>query len=68
MSDVLGDEHGAMVGAVASPHSTSRAGAGTETACGPTRPGYFCRAPWQRRSRFAFTNYGVSLGLQAAGV
>src|SRR5438132_13044101 len=31
-------------------------------------PGYFCRAPWLRRTKFAFTNYGVSLGLQAAGV
>jgi hypothetical protein len=29
-------------------------------------PGYFCRAPWQRKTKFAFTNYGVSLGLQAA--
>jgi hypothetical protein len=31
-------------------------------------PGYFCRAPWLRDTKFAFTNYGVSLGLQAAGV
>jgi hypothetical protein len=31
-------------------------------------PGYFCRAPWQRETKFAFTNYGVSLGLQAAEV
>src|SRR5947209_5840832 len=31
-------------------------------------PGYFCRAPWQRETKFAFTNYGVSLGLQAADV
>jgi len=31
-------------------------------------PGYFCRAPWLRQTKFAFTNYGVSLGLQAAGV
>jgi len=31
-------------------------------------PGYFCRAPWLRETKFAFTNYGVSLGLQAAGV
>jgi hypothetical protein len=31
-------------------------------------PGYFCRAPWLSESKFAFTNYGVSLGLQAAGV
>jgi len=30
-------------------------------------PGYFARARGQRRLRFAFTNYGVSLGLQAAG-
>lgn len=28
-------------------------------------PGYFCRAPWLRETKFAFTNYGVSLGLQA---
>jgi hypothetical protein len=31
-------------------------------------PGYFCRAPWLRATKFAFTNYGVSLGLQAVGV
>ena len=31
-------------------------------------PGYFCREPFQRDVKFAFTNYGVSLGLQAAGV
>src|SRR5438105_12935343 len=31
-------------------------------------PGYFCRAPWQRETKFAFTNYGVSLRLQAANV
>lgn len=31
-------------------------------------PGYFCRAPWLRDTRFAFTNFGVSLGLQAADV
>ncbi|KAB0264432.1 hypothetical protein [Microvirga brassicacearum] len=31
-------------------------------------PGYFCRAPWQRATKFAFTNYGVSLGLQSADV
>jgi hypothetical protein len=31
-------------------------------------PGYFCRQPGQRNTRFAFTNYGVSLGLQAAGL
>jgi hypothetical protein len=30
-------------------------------------PGYFCRSSHQRRVKFAFTNYGVSLGLQAAG-
>ena len=29
-------------------------------------PGYFCREP-QREVKFAFTNYGVSLGLQAVG-
>ena len=27
--------------------------------------GYFCREPWARNLRFAFTNYGVSVGLQA---
>ena len=31
-------------------------------------PGYFCRSPWLRDTKFAFTNYGVSLGLQAANV
>ncbi|QIG48363.1 hypothetical protein G5V57_11900 [Nordella sp. HKS 07] len=31
------------------------------------RPGYFCREPRQPRIRFAFTNYGVSVGLQAVG-
>jgi hypothetical protein len=31
-------------------------------------PGYFCRAPWLAGTKFAFTNFGVSLGLQAAGV
>src|SRR4051794_35512698 len=31
-------------------------------------PGYFSRAPWLRETKFAFTNYGVSLGLQAANV
>jgi hypothetical protein len=31
-------------------------------------PGYFCREPSQRRLKFAFTNYGVSLGLQAVSV
>jgi hypothetical protein len=30
-------------------------------------PGYFCRAPHLRHVKFAFTNYGVSLGLQAVG-
>ena len=30
-------------------------------------PGYFCREPGLREVRFAFTNYGVSLGLQAVG-
>ena len=28
-------------------------------------PGYFCREPTHRQVKFAFTNYGVSLGLQA---
>jgi hypothetical protein len=28
-------------------------------------PGYFCREPNQRQMKFAFTNYGVSIGLQA---
>lgn len=31
-------------------------------------PGYFCRAPSLGDTKFAFTNYGVSLGLQAIGV
>lgn len=31
------------------------------------RPGYFCREPGQPGIRFAFTNYGVSVGLQAVG-
>ncbi len=31
-------------------------------------PGYFCREPLQHRVKFAFTNYGVSLGLQAVDV
>ena len=31
-------------------------------------PGYFCRAPWLRATKFAFTNFGVSLGLQAANM
>jgi hypothetical protein len=30
-------------------------------------PGYFCRAPQLRHIKFASTNYGVSLGLQAVG-
>ena len=30
-------------------------------------PGYFCRHPNLRQVKFAFTNYGVSLGLQAVG-
>jgi hypothetical protein len=30
-------------------------------------PGYFCRAPGMPGVKFAFTNFGVSLGLQAAG-
>ena len=30
-------------------------------------PGYFSRGRGQRHVRFAFTNYGVSLGLQAVG-
>jgi hypothetical protein len=28
-------------------------------------PGYFCRHPGLHHVKFAFTNYGVSLGLQA---
>lgn len=31
-------------------------------------PGYFCRQSGLRETRFAFTNYGVSLGLQSADV
>lgn len=31
-------------------------------------PGYFCRQPGFPHVKFAFTNYGVSLGLQTAGV
>lgn len=35
---------------------------------GMWRPeGYFCREPYLPRTRFAFTNYGVSVGLQAVG-
>jgi hypothetical protein len=30
-------------------------------------PGYFCRQPGYPEIRFAFTNYGVSVGLQAVG-
>jgi hypothetical protein len=30
-------------------------------------PGYFCRVPWKRDMKFAFTNFGLSLGLQAVG-
>jgi hypothetical protein len=30
-------------------------------------PGYFCRKPRQPEVEFAFTNYGVSIGLQAVG-
>jgi len=30
-------------------------------------PGYFCRQAGWRDMKFAFTNYGISLGLQAAG-
>lgn len=29
-------------------------------------PGYFCREPTQPYVKFAFTNFGVSIGLQAA--
>jgi len=31
-------------------------------------PGYFCREPFMRDVKFPFTNYGISLGLQAAGI
>ncbi len=31
-------------------------------------PGYFCREPYMPYVKFAFTNYGVSLGLQSVGV
>jgi hypothetical protein len=31
-------------------------------------PGYFCREPGASSVKFAFTNYGVSLGLQAVGM
>lgn len=30
-------------------------------------PGYFCREPGQHDTRFAFTNFGVAVGLQAVG-
>jgi hypothetical protein len=30
-------------------------------------PGYFCREPFAPEVKFAFTNFGVSLGLQAVG-
>jgi hypothetical protein len=30
-------------------------------------PGYFCRTRHLRQIMFAFTNYGISLGLQAVG-
>ncbi|MEX2286402.1 MAG: hypothetical protein WD648_04880 [Planctomycetaceae bacterium] len=30
-------------------------------------PGYFCREPSSPHVKFAFTNYGVSIGLQAVG-
>jgi hypothetical protein len=30
-------------------------------------PGYFCREPGLSKIKFAFTNYGVSLGLQSVG-
>ena len=30
-------------------------------------PGYFCREPGARSVRFAFTNYGVAIGLTAVG-
>jgi len=32
------------------------------------QPGYFCRRPEMTNVKFAFTNYGVSLGLQSAEV
>jgi hypothetical protein len=31
-------------------------------------PGYFCREPGARSVKFAFTNYGLSIGLQAVGL
>lgn len=30
-------------------------------------PGYFCRAPGQETDKHAFANYGISIGLKAAG-
>jgi hypothetical protein len=30
-------------------------------------PGYFCRQPFLSHVKFAFTNYGISMGLQAVG-
>jgi hypothetical protein len=33
----------------------------------PCPPGYFCREPALPHVKFAFTNYGVSIGLQAVG-
>ena len=30
-------------------------------------PGYFCRQPFLSHVKFAFTNYGISVGLQAVG-
>lgn len=30
-------------------------------------PGYFCRRPTLPDTKFAFTNYGISIGLQAVG-
>jgi len=35
------------------------------TLCGSILPAYFCREPGAATVKFAFTNYGVSLGLQA---
>ena len=32
------------------------------------KEGYFCREPYLTNTKFAFTNYGVSIGLQAVGV
>ncbi len=30
--------------------------------------GYFCRAPYQPKVKFAFTNYGVSYGIQSVAL